>query len=158
MRDSTSLPRNAGSEIDLFFGIRWVQQLRISAAARGRAISLSAAGRAASSWRLAGLAPVHSFFAERRVEPRVSLYRYSAPKSHRPPPLLGSRISSMQCLVLLGCTRAQSFTIYDGALVCSAPIAGRNDCCEKRDSKELGDAKQGPLLVQRRRHRRDQRR
>jgi len=48
---STALPRNAVSEIDLFFEIRWVQQLRISAAACGRA---SMPKRGALATELAG--------------------------------------------------------------------------------------------------------
>ena len=48
---STALPRNAVSEIDVFFEIRWVQPLRISAAARGRAsMPLRAGRRAGRGW------------------------------------------------------------------------------------------------------------
>ena len=128
---STALPRNAGSEIDLFFEIRWVQQLRISAAARGRASMLPRGGLGLRAGGLAGLASVHSFLQLSRSV-RVSLKLVCVRARRFGHLRLGSRMRAFIDALVKTLSTRLSHSRFTTERCCSAPFAGRNDCCETR--------------------------
>ncbi len=113
---STALPRNAVSEIGLFFEIRWVQQLRISAAARGRASMLLRAP-CHIELVLAGLASVQGTprFLKSPGSARVFLELECVRARRLRPPC--SRLAFIDALAKNTACSSQSYSFDNGALL-----------------------------------------